>query len=57
VLAAIERAIVARPPSPGDDCDIHVEVLNRFGGLVRVRGIVRVGDADVGEAIVVLAAG
>ncbi len=57
VLAAIERASVVLAPAPGDDCDIRVEVLNRFGGLVRVRGIVRVERAEVGEAIVVLAAG
>lgn len=56
-LAAIDRARLDVAPQPGQSGEIEVAIEARYGGLIRVRGFVRVDGRAVGEATVVLATG
>jgi 3-hydroxyacyl-[acyl-carrier-protein] dehydratase len=49
-LAAIQDFRCRRPAVPGDTLEIRVEVVGRFGGLVKVRGTVDVDGERIGEA-------
>jgi len=57
MLAAVESAELRSRLDPGDSLEIAVELVGRYGGLVRVRGELFRDGAAIGAATLVLASG